>query len=206
MLTSCRDVPRALVAITAAALVTATTAGAGEPQTHDGFFLRLSGGGGYAESSVNSPIGDVKLSGATGDFNLAIGGVVSPNLAVHGTIWGWTASDPDVEIGSASGSASGASLTMSAFGAGITYYFVPINMYISPSLGFGTLSVEEDNVSASTDTGFALDATLGKEWWVSGGWGIGVAGAFSYHVIPDGAISEDWGGPGFGLRFTATMN
>ena len=72
---------------------------AGEPRTHDGFFLRLSGGGGYASTSINvAGIDVVELSGGAGDINLAVGGTVSPNLAVHGTIFGWSLSDPTVKV------------------------------------------------------------------------------------------------------------
>jgi hypothetical protein len=190
------------VAVLTFALGAAALTHAGEPRTHDGFFLRLSGGGGYAESSLE----DVELSGATGDVNFAIGTTVSPNFAIHGTIWGWLVDGPDVKIGSASGTAGDATLDMTAFGAGCTYYFMPSNFYISPSIGAATLSVEEGGASASTDTGFALDATVGKEWWVGDGWGIGVAGTFSYHSIPDGDVDGSWKGPGFAVRFTATMN
>jgi len=194
------------VSVLALAVVAAAPALAGEPRTHDGFFLRLSAGGGYGQTKVTVFDEDLKLSGAAGDINLAIGGAVTPNLAVHGTLWGWAVSSPDVELGSASGTASDATLNMSSYGAGITYYFVPANVYISPSLGLSILSIEEGGESARTDTGFGFDATIGKEWWVSDGWGLGVAGAFTYHSVPDGDIDERWSGPGFAVRFSATYN
>ena len=191
----------AVVALTIVLTAAAITQ-AGEPRTHDGFLLRLSGGGGYAESSLE----DVELSGATGDVNIAIGATVSPNFAIHGTLWGWLIDGPDVKIGNSSGTASGATLDMTAFGAGCTYYFVPSNFYISPSIGAATLSVEESGITVSSDTGFALDATVGKEWWVGDGWGIGAAGSFIYHSIPESDVDGSWSGPGFAIRFTATMN
>jgi hypothetical protein len=200
-----------------AVLMVSTSSLAGEARTHDGFLLRLSAGGGYAETAIDllpfeldtlqTETVNFELSGASGDINFAIGGMVTPNLAVHGTLWGWLVSSPDVKVdGTDAGTLDDYTVNMSAYGAGITYYFMPINIYVSPSIGLAILSVEEGGTSASTDTGFAFDATVGKEWWVGDGWGIGVAGAFGWYSVPDGDIDEKWSGPGFAVRFTATMN
>ena len=99
-----------------------------------------------------------------------------------------------------------ASLSMSAVGAGLTYWFLPANIYVSPSLGFGTLSLQQGRNTITTDSGFALDATIGKEWWASDQWGLGFAASASYHAIPDESRVENWTGLGFGLRLSATMN
>ena len=40
----------------------------------------------------------MKLSGEAGDLNFAIGGIVSPNLALHAILYGWLVQDPDVEV------------------------------------------------------------------------------------------------------------
>lgn len=61
-----------------------------------------------------------------------------------------------------------------------------------------------DNVESNS--GLALDFTVGKEWWVGGNWGLGLAGCFGYHSIPDGGVDANWSGTSFGLRFSATMN
>ena len=212
-----RDASLAALVLTTAFVTMCASALAGEPRTHDGFLLRLSGGAGYGSTSVDAPPGtfgsaqteivNFELSGASGDFNFAIGGVVSPNLAVHGTMWGWLVSSPDVKLdGATQGTASDANVSVSAYGAGITYYFTPINIYLSPSIGFAIGSIEEGGTTFSTDTGVAIDATVGKEWWVGDGWGIGVAGAVGWHSVPDGGIDEKWSGPALAVRFTATMN
>jgi hypothetical protein len=39
----------------------------------------------------------MKLSGEAGDLNFAIGGIVSPNLALHAMLYGWLVQDLDVE-------------------------------------------------------------------------------------------------------------
>lgn len=185
-------------------LVPTVTLGGGLPRTHDGFFLRLSGGGGHASTSIGEGGSKLEMSGGAADINLAIGGVVSRDLILHGTLFGWAIADPTVKLGSAESSAN-ADLTMSGFGGGITYYFMPVNMYLSPTVGLASLSLDGD-VDGSTDLGFALDLTLGKEWWVGGGWGLGLAGMFGYHSIPEKGVDESWSGTSFAVRFSATMN
>lgn len=179
------------------------------PRDHnDGFFLRLSGGGGSAKTSICLLDEDFELSGTSGDVNLAVGAIVSPNLALHGTIWGWTVSDPDFSWGSLELENLPADLSLSAVGGGLTYYFMPVNMYLSGSVGMGILSVDAPGGSGETDGGLTFDVTLGKEWWVGNRWGLGVAGGFSYHSIPEPEpdIDENWSGTSFGVRFSATMN
>jgi len=187
-------------------------ASAGEPRTHDGFFLRLSGGAGPTSTKFETAEGSIKFSSTAGDANLAVGACVTPNLAIHGTLFGFAMTDPDLDIvlvgvGSGSGTLDG-DVGMSAVGAGVTYYFMPVNLYVSGSLGFGTLTVETDDVDldGETDTGLALDITVGKEWWVGNSWGLGFAGGFGYHSLPVEGIEDKWSGTSFAIRFTATLN
>lgn len=197
----------ALITLVLISTLSLSTAWAGAPRTHDGFFLRLSAGGGYAKTSVDAGGDNFEISGPIGDVNFAIGSMVSPNLAIHGTIIGWTATDPTVEwTGVASGEFNG-DVTLSAVGPGITYYFMPSNLYLSASVGLATLTADISGGPAfDSDTGVAVDLTLGKEWWVGDSWGLGVAGGLMVHSIPDGGIDENWTGTSFAIRFSATYN
>ena len=184
----------------------------GEARTHDGFFLRLSTGIGYSRAEISDNTGQLEVKGGATDVNIAIGGMVGPNFALHGTIWGWSMSDPDGELtisggGSGSGTING-TLTMGALGVGGTYYFMPSNFYMSYSLGMGSLNGDGE-IDGKTKPGVALDATLGKEWWVGDQWGLGLAGGVTYFSSKDDTIigiDENWSGPSFGLRFSATFN
>jgi hypothetical protein len=185
------------VAVTLAVLVLpqASFAGGG-PRDHLGFFLRLTAGGTYASSGDDG----LDVSGFGGDFTFALGGCISENVALHGTLFSWALSDPDVEIdGIGEGELDG-SYSMSAYGGGITYYFMPVNMYLSGNVGLGFLSIDTDFGDETSDPGVALDVSLGKEWWVGNSWGLGLAGAFGFHSI------EDVTGWNAGVRFTATFN
>jgi hypothetical protein len=148
------------------------------------------------------------------DVNVAAGYVVMPNLAVHATLWGWGLNDPDVSL---TGAFGGTSLPnhgifqMIAFGGGATYYLMPINAYVSSSIGLGAFN-GTDELDGSSEQGFAVDVTAGKEWWVNDEWGAGASLSFGYtsaddkdlgpETVPRGSLT----GTSWALRFTATFN
>jgi hypothetical protein len=53
-----------------------------------------------------------------------------------------------------------------------------------------------------------MNLMVGKEWWVSTNWGLGVAGQIMYMSIKDKEIIEekDMTFASFGVLFTATYN
>lgn len=177
------------------------------PREHDGgFFLRLSAGGGAAGTEKTADSLKMKFSGGAADVNLAIGGIISPNLALHGTIYGWVVSDPEVEVEGTGVGNLPADLSLSAVGAGLTYYFMPANLYLSASAGIGSMTIKLGSVSVESESGLVLDFTLGKEWWVGDSWGLGIAVGVSHHSIPEKDVDENWSGTSFGIRFSATRN
>lgn len=161
--------------------VSATEAFAGPRDHAGGFFLRLSAGYGYAQTEFGDPT-TMKYYGVAGDVNFAVGAVVFDNFALHGSLFGWSIMNPTLELGAGSGEVDGY-LTLSGLGVGLTYYIMPANIYISPSVGLRRLTLESGGITSNTEMGLMLDLTLGKEWWVGGSWGLGVAGAFGYHSV-----------------------
>jgi hypothetical protein len=185
----------------------AATAWAG-PRDHDGgFFLRLSGGYGTVTTLHDIGETDQEVSARTADVNVAIGGMVTPNLAIHGTLFGWSWFTPHPEIslyGSSETLVSNVSLE--SIGVGLTYYIMPINTYISGSIGAAGLTFDKGYTRGETDMGPAIDLTMGKEWWVSDSWGLGVAAGFGYHSVPERGEEGDWTGWSLGIRFTSSYN
>ena len=180
--------------------------GQDEGRDHDdGFFLRLSAGAGFATTKLSAGSPSIKLSGETGDLNFAIGGIVSPNLALHATLYGWLVQDPDVEVSGVSSKVS-EDLDLSAFGLGLTYYFMPVNIYVSGSAGLGKLSVKGQGNVGETKQGPVFDLTAGKEWWVGSNWGLGVAATTMWFSVPENGVDGNWNGVSFAIRFTATLN
>src|SRR5690606_26465899 len=72
----------------------------------------------------------------------------------------------------------------SLFGAGLTYYFMPVNLYISGAFGVSKLSESRGRATAvDSRAGYGTMLSVGKEWWLgrTGEWGLGAAlrGTFS---------------------------
>ena len=62
-------------------------------------------------------------------------------------------------------------------GGGITYYIMPSNIFLQGSLGIGNFNLIDNDkkTSVSTDRGFSMQLKVGKEWWISKRWRLGVA-------------------------------
>ncbi len=178
----------------------------GERDHEGGFFLRLSGGAGPANTRIDAGSSRVEISGEAADINIAIGGIVAPNVALHGTIFGWLLTNPEVTSPDRREEPDVDEIDFTATGIGVTYYLMPANVYVSASVGVGMLMGEGKDAVEETDFGLATDLTIGKEWWVGEKWALGAAGSFGYHLIPDAESDETWSGTSLTLRFSATLN
>lgn len=199
---------RAVLSVLAMAVwLAASAVDAGEPRRHDGgFFLRLALGGGYASTSIEDAGEELTFKGPSGNFEAAIGAMVKENLAIHATLGAWAVLDPTAEIFGEEADLDDVTLSLSGIGAGLTYYFGDSNVYLSGSAGAGQITLDFEGESEDTDWGFVLEASLGKEWWVSDRWGLGVAAGVGYHSIPPGEGNENLSGTSFSVRFSATFN
>ncbi len=103
------------------------------------------------------------------------------------------------------------SLGEAMIGGGITYYIMPSNIFLSGSLGIGgfTLIEDDNNTNVSTDNGFSMQLKVGKEWWVSKKWGLGVALTYGKTKLtnkPGGSVEERMNSNNLGILFNATLN
>ena len=187
-----------------------TPAFAGARDHADGFFMRLSAGGGSSKTRIESGDEFMEFSGKASDLNFAFGAIVAPNLALHGTLYGWMMSDPDMEARLSDEDLAGevdGDFTTGALGIGLTYYLMPANVYFSGTIGRGSMNLDLDgSIDGETDYGLIFDLTIGKEWWVGDGWGLGAALGMTHHSFSDPDVDENWSGTSYALRFTATMN
>jgi hypothetical protein len=188
-------------------------------ETHDGFFLRLSTGIGFASVKGDSDNSGT-FKGATGQGSIAVGGMIVDNLAIHADFFATTLFNPDYEInGTTSSTPNNFEVAMRAatVGAGLTYYFMPVNLYLTASLGIAYVSTEVSYTSGGvsfkntyeSETGLGLNVMLGKEWWITDNWGLGVAGQLIYFNIPvkdKDSASDNFSGASFGALFSATYN
>lgn len=122
----------------------------GEPERHDGLFLRAMTGTNYTSLSKM----DKAQVGLVIDLQAGYSVVEDLNLFAEFRI----------------------SNGMRGFGFGAVYYFMPLNLYAGGSLMLAQSAVAtlfDGEVSSSL--GPTVNLQVGKEWWVSDSVGIGVA-------------------------------
>ena len=185
-------------------MLTSVATAEAQAYTHDGFFLRLAGGFGYSDLSENDT--DQSVHGGSFGMNVAIGGMVIPNLAIHGTLSGMSMFDPSVSNGITSVDLDDTTVGIGGLGAGVTYYFMPINLYISGSLLLAQAHVDVNGIERDSDVGLMLNTVVGKEWWIHQEWGIGVAGMLDLGTVPHDNSDDSSTVVGFHVLFTATYN
>ncbi|MEP7373705.1 MAG: hypothetical protein ABI675_09980 [Chitinophagaceae bacterium] len=182
-----------------------------ETFSHKGFYLSLAAGPAF---------GDIKgkdhnnypfiTKGTAFGFDAQIGGAIQTNLILHGTLQIKSIYGPkinDVRFGGKY------SFDENFFGAGMTKYTAE-NFFITGNVGLGyyTLSLETNNPFASqdvsTDMGFSFNIRAGKEWMVSGKWGLGAVLFFNRTSLKtrDETFTEKWNSNRFGIYFQATYN
>lgn len=189
-----------------------TTTFAPDPtaENHDGFLLRftLGFGGGVAQRDLGSTL---KYSGGAVFLALDVGAVVAENFAVYGRLADFGLVNPKQQLGSADlGNTKNTTLSFGMFGAGASYFFMPINLYVGGAVGFAAGVVETPSNSDNSRLGFAFDLDVGKEWWIDDDWGLGVALRFSHADVPpqESAIApgEHLRANAMGVLFSATYN
>lgn len=205
---------RTMAGLVGCVALLAAQSAAAAPETHDGFFLRLGLGGAGLSADADVEGGStIEVNGGSGLLDVAIGGIVAENLAVHGHIHGVTVTEPDVKLGgNASGKLDDTNFNASGVGAGVTYYVMPLNLYVSGSALFLQLSLTDKDGEeiARSDTGFGGVLQVGKEWWVSDDWGLGLAASVMGGSIKGETKNTkeevEWTVLSYGLFFSATYN
>jgi hypothetical protein len=117
---------------------------------HDGFFLRILLGAGYAELVEEDVMGsDLKFSGATVPLRFQIGGKIGTNFIFFGEFGFASQENPEMEWMEQSGSTSDVTVSVGDLGLGITYYNA-VNLFSLSGLyvrfvGYNNTSDQEIN-------------------------------------------------------------
>ena len=161
-------------------------------QQRKGFFFRLAAGAGFAKTKYNKH----DLDAASLPLEISIGSGIVENFALHATVFATCGFAPQKDT---------TSFCLSAFGLGTTYYIMPQNVFFSLILGLGRETATGNTQPfESSNIGFAMRALVGKEWWVSHAWSLGLAGAFTFGTFDNsGYTNNHFSG---GLLFSATYN
>ena len=163
---------------------------------HDGFFLSMNLGAALGGTRLEASGSDAQFSegiyrggGTLLDFK--IGGALRENLILSADLIGRVMTGPEVEIdGEVLGDASDdLALTDNTFGMGVTYYFMPHNVFVSGTVGIAQFTVENEaaDTKGESKTGLGVHLKVGKEWWVGKNWGLGVSGGYGFLKAADKA-------------------
>jgi hypothetical protein len=178
---------------------------------HDGFYMRLTMGPGYLNAKYNVGGQDATISGGGMAMAFAFGGSVTPNLVIYGEFMGTVAMDPKLERGETSQN-TGFDVNLFGIGPGVAYYLEPMNMYFSGTLAFSQVTASSSSSGSSNDTadltnmGIGGSFMVGKEWWVSHDWGLGIAGMLHLASMKMKIVDSTMTAAAFSILFSATYN
>jgi hypothetical protein len=174
---------------------------------HDGFFLRFWIGPAYTSMKVEDA--DLEVTGGGGSFGIMAGVAVQENLIVFGQLFDDIATNPTVKQDGQDLGESNVNAGVVGVGAGLAYYFMPSNVYVSGALTYQEITVQDDGEElAHTDFGPGVSLMVGKEWWVSNNWGVGVALQLFGGSMKDSEAqgSPTWSAAAAAIAFSATYN
>jgi hypothetical protein len=153
---------------------------------HDGLYIRAALGPAALHASWKEGTYDWSVTGTGFAIAMALGVSVTPNFVVYAELTRSVASDPTRKVNDVSTTLTNYDVDLAGFGPGAAYYLVPENLYFSATLAFSKLTSGYNGPSGSegsgtdlaifTNTDIGGTLMVGKEWWVSANWGLGVAG------------------------------
>lgn len=177
---------------------------------HDGFYLRLHLGGGFTHVSGGDAFGDtLTAQGGSVSFGIALGGALTPNFIVFGNIFYSGIVMPEVTIGGLGSGPSNSTVILTGIGPGAAYYFEPVNIYLSGTVAAMEVEIDDANNNPlfQTKVGIGVQLVVGKEWWISQNWGLGLAGEFIAASMKDKTDPNvTWTASAYSLLFSATYN
>jgi hypothetical protein len=158
---------------------------------HDGFFLSLNGGvafGPIVLDATGTNFKKLEFSGPGGIGDFKIGGTIAKTVSLSFDVISRAITGPDIEVdGTKVDSEEEVNASDVLMGLGVTYYFMPINILVSGTIGSSAFTLQDkgNNVKASSERGVGYQLKVGKEWWVGGNWGLGVSGGISGSAADD---------------------
>jgi hypothetical protein len=190
---------------------------------HKGFYLSMNIGPlwgnvmDYEGASRTEPPYTLNFIGAGGMMDYKIGWAVRENLILHVTAISNIMPVPTViaTVGMNSSSTkfpSTFSFGEVMYGVGMTYYVMPSNVFLSGSIGMGKFMIDDSknpDIKGTTKGGFSMQLKLGKEWWVSRNWGLGMGLTYAKTNVNNdiiGTPSEELHSSRFGILFNTTFN
>ena len=117
--------------------------------------------------------------------------MVTKNLALHLSVYNGSLINPTYRPSNiATGSNANETYVIQSGGGGLglTYYFMPANIYLSTASGMGIRETERTIGNTVTtnasEAGLSWQFAVGKEWWVSPEWSLGLGAQLVYVRVP----------------------
>ncbi len=151
---------------------------------------------------------DAQIDGVGALFDVALGAMVSEQLALNMDLV--LAYSPSADHGVLEDTI----FTALHVGAGVTYWFMPVNLYLAASIGAARSNVENSTVRVGIEVpdndpsqvGFGTHLQLGKQFWLTRRLGLGATFSFLASIANNPIGGEDTEriviGVGAGLSFT----
>lgn len=195
-----------IVAGTAHAAAEDSASGAASSSRHEGLYVRISLGGGYA--SLSERIEGVEAtepnaSGIVGLASIDVGGSVGEGLILHGRASSYILDSPSVTVGNESAELSGLTVRNQMLGLGLSWYSEQ-NAYLTGVVGTTRYTLKDSDESLDTEWGLGLEFDAGIEWWVRPDWALGIGARIGYGVATEQVIETELTG-NFDVNFGGLM-
>ncbi|MEM7677794.1 MAG: hypothetical protein AAF449_17490 [Myxococcota bacterium] len=160
------------------------------PRTHDGFFARLSLGGGYTTYKAEDAVVEATIDGGALASSLDIGGTIAQDLVLYGRFASNSIFEPGVDVGGVTTEVQDTVLSLRSVSLGISYYLMPANVALTIGAGLALAEVEVRDpdsslrIDVNSDPGGYAFIGVSKEWWVGDEWGLGLGIQGSFARIP----------------------
>jgi hypothetical protein len=179
---------------------------------HDGFFFRTQFGFGSGRTVIEDFGGDdFKTKGTATTLNFQFGYSIFDNFILFLEYGASVMPESKVKYAPAMTEAQKENdVAISTLGLGLSWYLMPYNFHISPLLFISVTEYDGAALKGDSEGGGGFGLSIGKEWWVSDNWGLGVAlyvysGSDTVKVKGD-STTYDVRSSVIGIMFTATYN
>jgi hypothetical protein len=176
---------------------------------HDGFYMRVHVGISATGFSSTQAGTKTSYSGGGVSSGIALGGAIAHNLILYGAVVSTDTSNPDKQVGGTSVNSDLGEIGVGAIGPGLAYYFDRINLYLSGTFGLAGFTADGSGGFRvdSSKSGAAFELMVGKEWWVSRDWGLGIAGElFGASLKDKNTAGLSWSASAASVLLSATYN
>lgn len=158
--------------------------------THDGLYVGMRAGVGRLRNPAFGNRDYGVLEGRDLQLALAVGAAVSRHVILFGEL-------SESQVRQSDGMDPG-DFSLVVAGPGVAYYLEPSNVFFSGALGwagFGSTRAWDHSGQGMTGR-----LSVGKEWWVSSNWGLGLAAEALFGNLSFGSVS------GFSLQAVSSFN